>query len=205
MARIGYFRTSAADQSIASQRAALGGTFDEEFADEGISGAVAAADRPGFAQLLAYARKGDTVCVYAVDRLGRDAIDVQQTVKALQGKGVTVEVHGLGTLTGQVGKLLLALLAQFAEMERERIRERTAAGRAVAKQLIAQTGRTQHGKASMGRPRAAAADVVKAWRAEHSASIKATAAHFGLSTATVSRYCASAAPSASAAALSPSA
>lgn len=76
-ARIAYFRVSTTDQSIEVQRGALGGPFDKEFADEGVSGAVQAAQRPGFSELLKFVREGDTVFVYAVDRLGRDALDVQ--------------------------------------------------------------------------------------------------------------------------------
>lgn len=86
--RIAYYRVSTGDQSIEAQRAAMGGTFDQEFSDHGVSGSTLAADRPEFAKLLATVRKGDTVCVYAVDRLGRDALDVQGTVRALIGKGV---------------------------------------------------------------------------------------------------------------------
>jgi putative DNA-invertase from lambdoid prophage Rac len=38
MARIAYYRVSTSDQSIEAQRAALGGGFDKEFRDEGVSG-----------------------------------------------------------------------------------------------------------------------------------------------------------------------
>ena len=80
--RIAYYRCSTNDQSIEAQRHALlkdasGEAFDHEFSDEGVSGAVPAAQRPGFAELLRFIRKGDTLHVYAVDRLGRDALDVQ--------------------------------------------------------------------------------------------------------------------------------
>ncbi|WP_309645683.1 recombinase family protein, partial [Phenylobacterium sp.] len=75
--RIAYYRVSSRDQSIEAQRHAMGGGFDREFSDEGVSGGVMAADRPGFAKLLDQVREGDTVCFYAVDRLGRDALDVQ--------------------------------------------------------------------------------------------------------------------------------
>ncbi|MGV2480635.1 UNVERIFIED_CONTAM: recombinase family protein, partial [Salmonella enterica subsp. enterica serovar Weltevreden] len=92
--------------------------FDREFSDEGVSGATLAADRPGFAALLAYAREGDTVHVYAIDRLGRDAIDVQATVRDLIARGVTVDVHGLGAIAPGVGELIVAVLAQVAQMER---------------------------------------------------------------------------------------
>ena len=189
MARIAYLRVSSDGQSTESQRQAMGGTFDKVFTDEGVSGGVLAAQRPGFASMLAYVREGDTLSVYAIDRLGRDAIDVQQTVRNLREKGVAVEVHGLGVIAEGVGDLILAVLAQVAQMERARINERTASGREVAKRMLAETGRTQHGKTSLGRPAKADAAKVRAWRAENKASIAQAAEHFSLSTATVKRYC----------------
>ena len=106
MANIAYYRVSSVDQSTAAQKHAMlhdagAEKFTREFSDEGISGAVLAAKRPGFAKLLAYIREGDTLHVYAVDRLGRDALDVQSTVRALLEKGVKVQVHGLGTRTAR--------------------------------------------------------------------------------------------------------
>ena len=188
--RIAYFRVSTADQSIEAQRHAMGGTFDREFSDEGVSGGTMAAARPGFAKLLEVVRKGDTVCVYAVDRLGRDALDVQTTVRGLMKAGVIVEVRGLGVLAGDAGELILAVLAQVADMERRRITERTEAGRAAARASLETTGRTHRGKESLGRPKARDGAAVVAWRRENGASIKGTAQHFGLSEATVKRYCA---------------
>lgn len=189
MSRIAYYRVSTSEQSIEAQRNALSGGFDKEFSDEGVSGAVPAADRPGFAEMLSYVREGDTLHVYAIDRLGRDAIDVQQTVKVLRAKGVKVDVHGLGVIGEGVGDLILAVLAQVAEMERARIRERTANGREVAKRQLAETGKTQHGKTSMGRPAKADPTEVKAWREASNASITETAKHFNISSATVKRAC----------------
>lgn len=190
--RIAYYRVSTSDQSIEAQRHALGGAFDREFIDEGISGAVLAAKRPGFAELLTYARKGDTVCVYAVDRLGRDSIDVQTTVKGLMAKGVAVEVNGLGKIEGEHGKFILTLFAQFAEMERARIKERCEAGRKTARAALEATGKTHRGKESLGRPLQADPEAVRAWREQQQprASIAQTAEHFDLSIATVKRYCA---------------
>lgn len=190
--RIAYYRVSTGEQSIEAQRHAMGGGFDKEFADEGVSGGIMAADRPGFAKLLQQVRKGDTVCVYAVDRLGRDGIDVQTTVRDLMRAGVTVDVRGLGVLSGDAGELILAVLAQVADMERRKIRERTAEGRAAARASLLATGRTHRGKASLGRPKAHDGEVVAAWRRENGASIRQTAERFGLSDATVKRYCASA-------------
>jgi putative DNA-invertase from lambdoid prophage Rac len=189
MTRIAYYRVSGAEQSIEAQRQALGGGFDREFSDDGVSGAVAAALRPGFASLLSYVREGDTVHVYAVDRLGRDALDVQATVRRLLEKGVTVEVLGLGAIGRGAGELILAVLAQVADMERNRIRERCDAGRVAAMASLEATGRTHRGKVSLGRPKAGDASGVAMWRRENKASISQTATHFGLSAATVKRYC----------------
>ncbi len=189
--RIAYYRVSTLDQSVDAQREALGGQFDEEFIDEGVSGAIMAADRPAFARLLAHARRDDTLCVYAIDRLGRDALDVQSTVRLLIDKGVTVDVRGLGPITGDAGKLIVAVLAQMAEIERNRIKERCDAGRVAARISLEATGRTHRGKTSLGRPAAANAAEVASWRRENGASIKDAAAHFGISTTSVKRYCGS--------------
>jgi putative DNA-invertase from lambdoid prophage Rac len=197
--RIAYYRVSTSDQSIEAQRTALaaGEPLDKEFSDEGISGAVPALRRPGFAELWKYVRQGDTLHVYAVDRLGRDALDVQTTVRGLLQRGVAVEVHGLGRIAQGVGELILAVLAQVADMERKRIMERTAAGRATAREHLQRTGKTHKHKASMGRPLGRVADdrtvdptEVVEWRMTNGASISKTAEHFALSVSTVKRYCA---------------
>jgi putative DNA-invertase from lambdoid prophage Rac len=191
MSHIAYYRVSTVDQSIESQRAAIAQacTIDREFKDEGVSGAILAADRPGFRALLDYIREGDTLHVYAVDRLGRDAIDVQATIRLLIAKGVAVEIRGLGKIAQGVGELIIAVLAQVADLERQRIRERTAAGREVARASLALNGKTHKGKGSLGRPAKADAEAVSAWRTQNEASIRRTGAHFGLSDSTVKRYC----------------
>ena len=202
MSRIAYYRVSTNEQSIEAQRTALAGsgTFDREFKDEGVSGAVLAANRTGFSDLLKYVDPGDTVCVYSVDRLGRDAIDVQSTVRDLIDKGVTVDVKGLGPIAGDAGKIILAVLSQVADMERRKIIERTQAGRETARQHLALHGTTHKGKASLGRPvgivgkpkegRTVDPQAIADWRkADKSRSIAATAEHFKVSLSTVKRYC----------------
>lgn len=190
MNRIAYYRVSTGDQSVEAQRQALGGAFDREFEDTGVSGATRAEDRPGFAKLLSYVREGDTLCVYHIDRIGRDALDVQAMVRRLLDMGVTIDVKGLGTIGRGVGELIVAVLAQIADMERHRIKERCDAGREAAKASLKATGRTHRGKVSLGRPKAADANEVAAWRRENAASITQTMDHFGISRATVARYCA---------------
>lgn len=192
MSHIAYYRVSTNGQSIDAQKAALthASKIERDFMDEGVSGSIPAANRPGFAEMLNYVRQGDTIHVYAVDRLGRDAIDVQTTIRALLKEGVTVEVNGLGSIGPGVGELIVAVLAQVADMERARIAERTANGRNLAKASLAATGLTHRGKVSLGRPVKANGPAVKAWRAENKASIAQAAAHFKLSQSTVKRYCA---------------
>lgn len=192
MARLAYYRVSTADQSIESQRHALGGAFDREFSDEAVSGTTRAHTRPGFAALLAYAREGDSLHVYSVDRLGRDALDVQATVRELLNKGVSVHVLGLGEISRGVGELILAVLAQVADLERRRLSERTAAGREIARKSFEETGKTHRGKSHLGRSKSCDPREVADWRNANAASVTQTAAHFGIGTATVKRYCAEA-------------
>ena len=189
MSHLAYYRVSTLDQSIESQRDAMQGetAFDREFMDEGVSGATPAKQRPGFKALLDYCRDGDTIYVYAVDRLGRDALDVQTTVREMLAKGVSVHVRGLGLIAKGVGELILAVLSQVADMERQRIKERTEAGRKVARQALEATGKTHRGKESLGRPRSVEPESVKAWRSANQASLSQTAEHFGVSLATVKR------------------
>jgi len=138
MATFGYGRVSTQDQTTDNQRLEIeraGYTIDYWFADEGVSGAVLAAQRPQFRDMLTKIRAGESLVVTKIDRLGRDAVDIQQTVKQFKALGVRVFVTQLGAtdLTNSAGKMLLGMLAAFAEMERDLIVERTQAGLARAR------------------------------------------------------------------------
>ena len=190
-----YLRVSSLGQTIASQRTALRIPEGHRwvYTDEGVSGAVKAMDRPGFAECVKNVREGDTLIVSAIDRLGRDAIDVQTTVNMLMTEGVILDVQGIGKIDGEYGKMFVAILSSVAQLEKARIAARTEAGRETARGLLAQGKRTQNDKASLGRPNAGDREAVRAWReAVKGRSIAATAAHFGLSLSTVKRYCAAA-------------
>lgn len=182
MAVIGYVRVSTGEQSVEAQRHSIEQTnkVDEWFVDEGVSGAVKAIDRPGFAELFKFVRKGDTLIVPAVDRLGRDTIDVLSTVEALRGKGVSIISLREGfDLSTPIGKAMLCMLAAVAELERSNIRARQMAGIARAR---------AEGKA-LGREKTINDAAVAQWRKENGASIQATAAKFGISPASVKRAC----------------
>ncbi len=135
-----YGRVSTAQQTTENQRLELeqaGYLIKPEFwfADIGVSGKVCANQRPAFIRLKEKIRSGETLVVSKLDRLGRDAIDVLQTVKEFGSKGVKVIVLQLGNtdLTSPAGKLLLMMLSAVAEMERDLLVERTQAGLARAK------------------------------------------------------------------------
>ncbi len=146
MATFGYGRVSTQDQTTDNQRLEIeraGYSIDYWFADEGVSGAVLASQRPQFRDMLTKIRQGESLVVTKIDRLGRDAVDIQQTVKQLKALGVRVFVTQLGAtdLTNSAGKMLLAMLAAFAEMERDLIVERTQAGLARARAQGVRLGR----------------------------------------------------------------
>jgi DNA invertase Pin-like site-specific DNA recombinase len=87
MAVFGYGRVSTNEQTADNQRIEIekaGYTIDYWFADEGVSGAVLAAQRAQFRDMLTRIRNGESLVVTKIDRLGRDAVDIQQTVKQLK-------------------------------------------------------------------------------------------------------------------------
>ncbi|MDD3352905.1 recombinase family protein [Zoogloea sp.] len=89
---VAYARVSTDDQTCENQRRTISARYAvaKWFTDDGVSGAIAATERPSMAALLAYVREGDVVIVAAIDRLGRNTIDVLCTVEALKAKGVSV-------------------------------------------------------------------------------------------------------------------
>lgn len=183
-ATLAYTRVSTDGQSIDAQRHAIAQRYnvseDGWFTDEATSGTTKALQRKGFAALFNYARKGDNVVVAAIDRLGRNTIDVLETVEALKAKGVTVISMREGfDLSSPTGKLMLTLLAGVAELERENIKARQMAGIAKAKE----DGR------KLGAPKQHDDAAIAAWRKETGSSIAATAEHWKVSPATVKRAC----------------
>jgi DNA invertase Pin-like site-specific DNA recombinase len=88
---------------------------------------------------------GDTLVVLKLDRLGRDNIDVQQTIQMLINKGIKVICLDLPVrdLSSPEGKLMLQLFSSFAEFEKSRIRERTMEGLAKAKAEGKRLGRPE--------------------------------------------------------------
>lgn len=126
-ARIGYARVSTLEQNLDLQRDALDAAGCTFLYTDTASGAKS--ERPGLTQALAQCRKGDTLVVWKLDRLGRSLPHLVETVRDLHERGVGFQSlqESIDTSTSG-GKLIFHLFASLAEFERDLIRERTLAG-----------------------------------------------------------------------------
>lgn len=134
--KLGYARISTSDQNASMQVQALvevGVDRKRIFIDE-MSGAKAARERPQMAKLLDYAREGDEIYVWRIDRLGRSLVDVINTVQGITDRGIRLHsiMDGVDPSSAH-GRLQLALFASLAQYERELINERVRSGVMAAK------------------------------------------------------------------------
>jgi len=86
-------------------------------------------DRPGLTEALSHSRKGDTLVVWKLDRLGRSVKGLVDMILKLEEQGVHFKslTDGIDTSTPS-GKFFFHIMASLAQMERELIVERTKAG-----------------------------------------------------------------------------
>jgi putative DNA-invertase from lambdoid prophage Rac len=112
-----------------------GFAIDKVFADVGVSGSTPAFERPAFKEMLSVLKENDQVVCIMIDRLGRTASDVLQTVEYFKEHKIKLRVLQLDMidLTSSMGKLVLTMLAAVAEMERNLTIERVTAGLARTK------------------------------------------------------------------------
>ena len=146
----GYQRVSTTAQTNDRQTDALSaaGLDPERIYSDKISGARQS--RPGLDALLKMARSGDSITVASLDRLGRSALHVMQTIADLADKGIEVRSlkpsENMGGATGELMKGLMILVGQW---ERQMNAERVAEARA------ARAARAKAGEQVDGRPRSA--------------------------------------------------
>lgn len=132
--KIGYARVSTGLQNLDLQEDSLKNFGCEKIFTDCISGAKS--KRPGLDSAIEFARKGDTIVVWRLDRLGRNMEDLISIVNELNHRGISF--HSLQeNLTMDksscTGQLIFHLFAAFAEFEHNLILERSAAGRVAAK------------------------------------------------------------------------
>src|SRR5205823_4258994 len=125
--KIGYMRISKGEQTTALQEDALACAQCEKLFCDVMSGAKD--ERLHFTAMLAFARPGDTIVVWRLDRLGRSLRHLMETVMDLQKREINFLslTESIDTSTPG-GKFTFHLFGALAEMERDLIQQRTKAG-----------------------------------------------------------------------------
>jgi DNA invertase Pin-like site-specific DNA recombinase len=131
--KIGYARVSTIEQNLDLQIRALKAAGAEKiFTDQGVSGASVI--KPAYFEALAFARPGDEIMVWKLDRLSRSLRDLIDTVEQLKERDLVFRslTEAIETETS-TGKLFFHVIGAFAQFERDIIRDRTAEGIAAAR------------------------------------------------------------------------
>jgi DNA invertase Pin-like site-specific DNA recombinase len=177
---IGYARVSTGEQNLNLQTDALKSEGCERVFTDRLSGATA--ERPGLEEAMDYAREGDVLVVWRLDRFGRSLKDLIAKVETLKEKGVQFKSlkENLDT-TSSAGRLQFHIFGALAEFERDLNRERTMAGLRAARAR----GRTG------GRPRALSEEdlpELQALMRDPDVTVRRICERFEISKATLYRY-----------------
>ena len=137
MKAVKYVRVSSNEQNTARQS-----KTDLKLYIDRCSGTIPFAERQQGKKLLTDIDKKNinAIHIHSIDRLGRSAMDIQQTIDTLLKKGVNIVVEDLGlnallkdNSINPMFKLITDLMANIAQMERDSIKKRQAEGIAIAK------------------------------------------------------------------------
>jgi DNA invertase Pin-like site-specific DNA recombinase len=125
--KLGYARVSTLEQHLHLQVDALKADGCQQLFTDKVSGVKA--HKPNWEKLLAYARQGDTIVVWKLDRLGRSTVQLIELVEDLKKRGIHLKSlnEAIDTSTA-TGTLFFQFMCILAEHERNVIRERTQAG-----------------------------------------------------------------------------
>jgi DNA invertase Pin-like site-specific DNA recombinase len=129
---IGYARVSTHEQTLNLQQDALQKAGCSKIFTDTASGAKT--ERIGLEEALNYVRKGDSLVVWRLDRLGRSLPHLISTMTDLEERGIGFKslTENIDTTTSG-GKLIFHIFGALAEFERNLIRERTTAGLSAAR------------------------------------------------------------------------
>lgn len=135
-----YTRVSSIEQK--SERQLLNSKDFDLVIEDKCSGATPFFERDGGKKIekLIITKKATKISVHQIDRLGRNLLDILNTIAFFNKKGICVEFvrQGIKTLNDNgsenpISKMIISILGVVAEMERNLIRERQAEGIAIAK------------------------------------------------------------------------
>ncbi|SUX47181.1 recombinase family protein [Chryseobacterium indoltheticum] len=147
--RARYIRVSTGSQN--TERQLQKNHPDEKIYIDIISGAIAFKERPKGQKLINDIESGliNYISVHSIDRLGRNLFDILATLELLYEKKITLEVDNLGLKSlvnnkpNSAFKLIISVMANIAEMERETLLERQKEGIALAKAKGVYKGRVK--------------------------------------------------------------
>lgn len=130
--KIGYARVSTDDQNLDLQKDALNAAGCERLFFDKASGAKV--DRPGLTEAIQFARAGDVLIVWRLDRLGRSLSELVTLINSLEKAGISFAslTEHIDT-TSATGELIFHIFGSMAQFERRLIIERTNAGLAAAR------------------------------------------------------------------------
>lgn len=143
VADLAYLRVSTTNQNTDRQLSDSGLSFKKKFTDRCSGGTT---NRPALEDLKEYAREGDTIHVYSIDRLARNLVDLKTLVTQWNAEGVNVKFHreALCFYAGgsdAMSDLMLSMLGAVAQFELSMIQERRQEGIEKAKQAGKYRGR----------------------------------------------------------------
>ncbi|MDD4990980.1 MAG: recombinase family protein [Paludibacter sp.] len=148
-----YTRVSTLDQRTDRQR-----VNEKDFdivVEDKCSGAIPFFEREGGKEILSYIEKGivEKISAITIDRLGRDMLDILNTLNYLNQKLITVYFINQGIRTidedgkeNPISKLIISTLAIISEMTRNQIRENQLGGIKLAKARGVYKGRVTGSK-----------------------------------------------------------
>lgn len=149
-----YYRVSTDKQDYESQKigvveyaSRVGLAIDREIIDDGVSGIIEAKRRK-LNIILHQMQRGDIIITSELSRLGRSTADVINTCNSIAKKGVNCHLvkQGIDIDQTPMGKMMIAVLSAFAEMERDLISIRTKEGMARRRMQGLYTGRKMGAK-----------------------------------------------------------
>ena len=157
--KVGYIRTSTAEQNIARQEVLMQDLGVEKVYVDQLSGKNT--ERPQLQAMLNYVREGDTVIVESISRFARNTKDLLELVEQLKEKKVIFvskkETIDTNTPSGQ---FMLTVFGAMAQLERDYILDRQREGIAVAKAFVS----TSIGCLPLYTPAAFATAIPSRWR-----------------------------------------